>query len=120
MLLKQTVFLLGVNLLYWVGAGVAQDNGTIAEVQNERYAVRLLPQESHRLDSVDFIWTFVVKDKSTYTESSFQIRNMTDELQELVLVNGLLVVLGHVQRFADSATLLDLIAKTEKDFLMGY
>lgn len=118
--LTRTVLFLAVNLLSCVVTVTAQDSPLIGEVQNEKYLARLISREPPSPGTVDFRWTFSVKDKSTHTESFIQMQNMTDELQELVLVNNLLVVLGHIQRFADSATLFDLNSQKEKDFIMGY
>lgn len=118
--LTQTVLFLAVNLLFCVVTVTAQDSPLVGEVQNEKYLVRLVSREPPSPGTVDFRWTFSVKDKSTHTESSIQMQNMTDELHELVLVNDLLVVLGHIQRFADSATLFDLNSQKEKDFILGY
>jgi len=120
MLLKQTILFMALYFLPCIVTVAAQDSSVSTEVQNEKYLVHLVSRESPSPGTVDFRWTFLVKDKSTHAESFVQMQNLTDELQELVLVDDLLVILGHVQRFADSATLLDLSSQKEKDFIMGY
>ncbi|MEW6301089.1 MAG: hypothetical protein AB1671_25705, partial [Thermodesulfobacteriota bacterium] len=120
MSLQRIALFLTLYFLLCVTTVAAQDPPVIAEVQNEKYIVRFISRELPSTGTVNFKWTFLVQSKPAYAQSFIHIHNQTDELQELVLVNDLLVVLGHIQRFADSAILFDLSSQEEKDFIMGY
>lgn len=90
-------------------------------VESERYVVSLLPSERVESKENGPKFVFTVRDKRTQSETSIQMKNRTDRVERLSIIDDALVIFGSISSYGmDVVTLFDLSNGTEKDSFLGY
>ena len=90
-------------------------------VESERYVVSLLPSEGAESKENSRKFVFTVRDKRTQSEMSIQMKNRTDRVEKLSIIDDELVIFGLISSYGmDVVTLFDLSHRTEKDSFLGY
>ena len=68
-------------------------------VESERYVVSLLPSEGAESKENSRKFVFTVRDKRTQSEMSIQMKNRTDRVEKLSIIDDELVIFGLISSY---------------------